>query len=80
MGGKFVGRDRVRRRRGEWRDVKIVELDCVVDLGVAKLGLAIMGGSADKMDRDVEAKEEAREVEKLIQMTLRWQRYHDNNH
>lgn len=91
VGGELVGGSGVRRRARERGDVvKVVEMDEVgapaaVSGGdgagdAADLGLAVVGGGTDEVDGDVEGGEEACEVEELVQMALRRERDHDDQH
>ena len=46
----------------------------------AELGLAVVGGGTDVVDGDVASRDEAGEVEELIEMTLCRQWHHDDHH
>lgn len=81
VGGKFVDGGRVWRRRREWGYVKVMELNrvtmttvtiVVTAINATKPSLAVVGGGANEVDGDMKGREEAREVEELVQMALCW--------
>lgn len=43
----------------------------------SELGLAVVDGGADEVDRHVVGGDKAGEVEELVEMALCWQRHHD---
>lgn len=88
--GKKWSRGGVRRNGAGWRsedrrDVKVMEMDHVVIVGVdmaldLKLGLAVVGRGTGEMDGDAAGGDEVGEGDELIEMALQGHGYHDNHH
>lgn len=71
---ELVWRCVVRRRGGKRRDVKVMEMDVLNGVWVptldSDLGLAVVSGGTDEVDRNVVGGDEAGEVEELVEMAL----------
>ena len=46
----------------------------------APLGLAVLGGGTDEVDRDVVGGDETGEVKELVDVALSWKRNHHHHH
>jgi len=64
-------------------DLNIMEMDTRCGVWIptvhALLGLTIVGGGTDIVDRDVIGYDEPGELEELVEMALCWKGHHDHN-
>ena len=74
MGGELGLRHGIRRRRGNRGNVEVMEMEVGkfrwIPTEDASLGLEVVDSGANIVNKDVARGDEAREMEKLVEMTL----------